>query len=152
MTSYRRKIYSSDEYLHSLKAAQTGYAKKETRINERKRWASDIALRLSKYGNQEEELDETYFRLQNLLLESFKGLAVELGEWRTAAKFNLNIDQRKQLQIFSGNAVVPQLEGDSVTGLKIVAPSVKALDSGREAMQPKPMPESEDNKDQNPKS
>jgi hypothetical protein len=56
-------------------------------------------------------------------MKNSKVFSVEMGEFKNA-QVKLSIDNRRQA-IFSGQAVVPKLEGDDETGLRIVAPGAE---------------------------
>ena len=57
------------------------------------------------------------------MLHALKDIAIEMGEFKNA-QVKLSINNRRQA-IFSGQAVVPHLESDDETGLRIVAPGVE---------------------------
>ena len=63
-------------------------------------------------------------------MNALKDIAIEMGEFKNA-QVKLSIDNRRQA-IFSGQAIVPRLEGDDETGLRIVAPGVEIAHQERE--------------------
>jgi hypothetical protein len=150
VTKYKAKVEKSKMYKEILLQGKRAFAKKDHRVLTRNNQISSIMSKLNEFRGlsvleMSREEVANFKELNALLLNALDSMAKEMGQFKTSAAVNVNFDQR-QLNVFPGQATVPRLEGDDKTGLRIVAPSVKALDSGGEIMQPALRPGSEDEK------
>ena len=124
MSAMRKRLDKSQEYKDLMQNAQKGIAKKNNRIQARKKQISSTLLSLGHYDgrvfNDFTPIEKEDFKtLKNLLLKELKDLAIEQGEFKTS-NINVAVDARKQF--FDGRAVIQQLPEDR---LKELTPNIE---------------------------